>query len=79
MVVVAVDSRNKRASAIGTMIPVPSVLPNPDGSVSIYDCYQVAYSYFPYIRLGDVALTAKSRDTSWTAQIRDISWTLDVR
>lgn len=30
----AVDSRNKRMSLVGFGLPVPRVLPNPDGSLS---------------------------------------------
>ena len=83
----ALDTRDKRASAIGTFSPVPSILPNPDNDVSIVDKYQVAYSY-PFsivtdneLVLGarDISLTLQNRDTGLTACARDGSLTLQDR
>ncbi len=41
----AVDTRNKRASTIGIFLPVPSVLPNADGSIEDGDRFQVSWAY----------------------------------
>ena len=41
----AVDTRNKRMSMIGLGIPVPSVLPDPDGTISSSDRAQFLWLY----------------------------------
>jgi len=41
----AVDSRNKRFSLIGFGIPVPSIFPDPDGDLSVYDMTQYLWLY----------------------------------
>jgi len=41
----AVDTRDKRASCIGLGLPVPSVLPQPDGDIDAPDRLQVAFCY----------------------------------
>lgn len=41
----ALDTRNKRASAIGIGLALRLVLPSPDGAVGGPDRQQVAYSY----------------------------------
>lgn len=42
----SVDSRDKRMSMIGLCQPVPSVLPNPDGSVDMADKAMFIWLYF---------------------------------
>lgn len=41
----AIDTRNKRASAIGIDSIRPHVYPNPDGSLNQADRQQIAYKY----------------------------------
>lgn len=41
----AVDTRNKRASAISTTLPWRGLLPAPDGTIDEYDRQQVAFVY----------------------------------
>jgi hypothetical protein len=41
----AVDTRNKRASAINLMLPWRGQLPAPDGSIDISDRAQLVYLY----------------------------------
>lgn len=41
----AVDSRDKRFSMMGLLQPVPSVLPNPDGTIGLPDQNQYAFMY----------------------------------
>ena len=41
----AIDTRNRRASAIGLGLAVTLVLPAPDGAVTAADRQQVAYAY----------------------------------
>lgn len=40
-----VDSRNKRASAVGIDLAWTHVYPNPDGSLNVGDRQQTAYKY----------------------------------
>lgn len=41
----AVDTRDKRFSMMGLLQPVPSVLPNPDGTVNTQDRAQYLFLY----------------------------------
>jgi len=42
---VAVDSQDKRMSMMGLGAPVPSVFPDPDNSLSVYDRAQYLWLY----------------------------------
>jgi len=42
---VAVDSRDKRFSMVGLGSPVPSVFPDPDNTISVYDRAQYLWLY----------------------------------
>ena len=41
----AVNTRDERASAIGILLPIGRLLPNPTGGVSAADRAQTVYSY----------------------------------
>lgn len=41
----ALDTRNKRASAIGYDMPFLHVYPNPDGAITALDRQQIAWKY----------------------------------
>ena len=41
----AVDSRNKRMSLIGLALPVPMLLPDPDGTIASIDRLQLLACY----------------------------------
>lgn len=41
----AVDTRDKRMSMIGLAQPVPSMLPDPDGTISNMDQYMLLFLY----------------------------------
>ena len=41
----AVDTRDKRFSMMGLLQPVPSILPNPDGTIDSNDMYQYIFLY----------------------------------
>lgn len=56
----AVDTRNKRASAICVGLPWRP-LPNPDGTIDEFDQQQVAYSYAGIDALAPVAPLGGSR------------------
>ena len=40
-----VDTRDKRFSMMGLLQPVPSILPNPDGTIETQDRAQYAFMY----------------------------------
>jgi hypothetical protein len=46
MVIMAIDSRDKRFSVIGFGSPVPSALPLPDSTISASDRAMLAWLYF---------------------------------
>lgn len=52
-----VDTRNKRSSAIQTMIPWRGMLPVPDGTVGQADRQHVAYIYAGISASGAVVVT----------------------
>lgn len=75
-----IDTRDKRAAAIGVFSPVPSVLPNPDGTIGNFDRFQVAYSYrMTVLAPAAEQLTAHARDISLTAQLRNLGFTAHAR
>lgn len=45
----AIDTRNKRMSMIGFGLPVPSVLPRPDGTIGVIDRSHLLWLYAGFI------------------------------
>lgn len=75
----AVDTRNRRMSLIGLGSPIPSVLPNPDGTIGAADRIQLLWLY-PAYALGEVIrLTLPIRSLAMTLQCRTLVLTLKVR
>ncbi len=74
----AVDSRDKRFSMMGLAQPVPSVLPNPDGTVGTQDRAFLAFLYAG-LTLSEVLLWAVQSEasTTWTEQTEtNTTWTV---
>jgi len=61
----AIGTRNRRAACIGLCLPVPSVFPNPDGSLDfVYDRMQMAYLYpvaIPSVTAGPTVIPRRVR------------------
>jgi hypothetical protein len=57
---VALDTANKRASAIDVTIPWRGMLPFPDGTLDLGDKYQVGLMYRGFVTGGGGAATVPS-------------------
>lgn len=87
----SVDTRNKRMSLIGFSSPVPTVLPNPDGTIASADramllwlYHGIALSYVVAVialtlPTRSLALTLKSRSLALKLRSRSLSLTLPTR
>ena len=70
----ALDTRNKRASAVGLALAWRMVLPHPDGTIATADRQQAALCYAGIataeIGVADAMRTwaVKARDTTWRAR-----------
>ncbi len=69
------DSRNKRASALGFALAALVILPAPDATVIQGDRQQVAFSYAG-INAGVAIAAADEGDATWTVPQRNTTWAL---
>lgn len=77
----SVDTRNKRMSLIGFGSPIPTVLPNPDGSFNNYDRAQLLWLYagLNILIVGVIDLTLPTRSLALTLPTRSLALTLPTR
>ena len=76
----AIDTAAKRMSLIGLALPVPRLLPAPDGEIDTSDRKALAYLYVSYT-LCEVAVTLKAYARSFTtlALARAFTWKTALR
>jgi hypothetical protein len=78
----AVNTRDRRMSMIGIGQPVPSVLPNPDGTIGTQDRAMFIWLYHGIALqavAAVIALILLARSTSLTLESRSLSLTLPSR
>ena len=88
----AVDSRNKRASAVQILQPFGLAPLTPDGTIGTNDRLHIAWLYSGIaaetpatvtvdwtLQPRDLTWTLEDRDLTWTLQPRDLTWTIEAK
>lgn len=75
----ALDTRNKRASAVGLALAWRMVLPHPDGTIATADRQQAALCYAGIDADAPTAVGVADDTHTWRASARQSTWRVGSR